>query len=216
MRDGFKELVAKVDTIAKDVTQVKKQVEKLPKELPGKVAEEVALQVVGESYYRWDSVSTYFPTLSFLFREISVEQGPRRTQIKVRLKERNEEVGEEEITRLEASCRDLSNLMYTYGTMRANYVNGDKRFKTTVFCRDYPNVERVLQSICRVIGDPYDKRHLSLTTARDRPNSIKRSTPLAGVPVNTVNYQTTRIVKLYKVVLMINGLASPIIIYKPS
>lgn len=172
--------------------------------------------MVGESYCRWDSLSTYFPTLSFLFREINVEQGPRRTQIKVRLKEKNEEVGEALIRRLQNSCASLSNHTSTYGTVRANYVNHDKRFKTTVCCEDYANAERVLQPIYEVIGDSYEREYLSLTTARNYSNSAKRTTPLASLLVNTVNYQTMIVVKLYKVVLLINGISSPIVLFKAT
>lgn len=78
--------------------------EKKEEELSKKVAEEVSLQVVGESCYRWDSVPTCFPTLSFTFREIDVEQGPRRAQIKVRLKERNEEVEEAKVPPLDLAA----------------------------------------------------------------------------------------------------------------
>lgn len=214
LQGGFKDLATKVDAVSKNVADVQKQLDELQKKLPGKVAEEVSLQVVGESYYRWDSVSTYFPTLSFLFREINVEAGPRRTQIKVRLKQRNQEIQDADVARIEASCASLDNLQYTYGTLRANYVNHDKRFKTTVFCQDVDNVDRVLKPICDVIGDPYERQNLSLTAARSRSNPHRRTTPIAGVGVNSVLYQTTIIVKLYKVVLLINGAASPIVIYK--
>ena len=55
---------------------------------------EVSLQIVGESYYRWDSTSTYFPTLTFLFKEVEASQykSTRRSQIKVRLNKRNEDL----------------------------------------------------------------------------------------------------------------------------
>ncbi|BDA51812.1 hypothetical protein COCOBI_pt-0960 (chloroplast) [Coccomyxa sp. Obi] len=174
------------------------------------------MQIVGESYYWWDSVSTYLPTLCLVFCEINVEQGPRRTQIKVRLKEKNEEVGDAEINRLRSSCAALSSLTDTYGIVRANYVNHDKWFKTTVFCADPPNVERVLQPICGVIGDPYDDRNLSLPTARESPNYRKRTTSLADVPINTVNYHTTVVVKFYKVGLLINELSLPIVLFKAT
>ena len=186
LQSGFKDLATKVDAVSKNVTDVQKQLDELQKKLPGKVAEEVSLQVVGESYYRWDSVSTYFPTLSFLFREINVEAGPRRTQIKVRLKQRNQEIQDADVARIEASCASLDNLQYTYGTLRANYVNHDKRFKTTVFCQDVDNVDRVLKPICDVIGDPYERQNLSLTAARSRSNPHRRNHPYSRCGGQTV------------------------------
>lgn len=45
------------------------------------IAQEVSLGVVGESYYKWDSVSTYYPTITFLFKETETSQYPRRSQV---------------------------------------------------------------------------------------------------------------------------------------
>jgi len=44
------------------------------KELVKEIALEVSLNIVGESYYKWDSTSTYYPTLTFLFKETGVSQ----------------------------------------------------------------------------------------------------------------------------------------------
>lgn len=63
------------------------------------IALEVSLQVVGESYYKWDSTSTYYPTLTFLY--------PRRSQIKLRLKQRNEEITPLAITKLKENCEKV-------------------------------------------------------------------------------------------------------------
>lgn len=56
------------------------------------LAEEMSLQMGGESYYKWDSVTTYFPTFTFLFREAGVSQYARKSQIKLRLSIRNEDL----------------------------------------------------------------------------------------------------------------------------
>ena len=58
---------------------------------------EVSLQIVGESYYKWDSISTYYPTVTFLFKEEGGLQYPRRSQIKVRLAKTNSEISEQDI-----------------------------------------------------------------------------------------------------------------------
>lgn len=83
---GVAEIVASTTYISDIVTQILTEVKLLPKrfeellegqikefkgyldewkkELIKEVAAEVSLQIVGESYYKWDSVTTYFPTVS--------------------------------------------------------------------------------------------------------------------------------------------------------
>jgi hypothetical protein len=58
--------------------------ERLPK-LSDSVSEMVASKIVGESYYRWDSVSSYFPTVPLLFLEVGNVTYARRAQFKARL-----------------------------------------------------------------------------------------------------------------------------------
>ena len=103
------------------------------KDLIQEIAQEVSLQVVGESYYKWDSVSTYFPTLTFLFKEQKVSKNSHRSQIKLRLPKKNEEISSDDIKTLKSKCVTILNKTYRYGTQRYNYVSSDKRFKTTIF-----------------------------------------------------------------------------------
>lgn len=46
------------------------------------ISDQVALKVVGESYYKWNSVSSFYPTVVFIFREAEAVNRPKRTQIK--------------------------------------------------------------------------------------------------------------------------------------
>ena len=43
------------------------------------IAAKFCLQVVSESYYKWESTSAYFPLITFLFRELGTEQYVRRS-----------------------------------------------------------------------------------------------------------------------------------------
>jgi hypothetical protein len=144
----------------------KEELDKTLSELPDKTAIETSLHVVGESYYRWDSVTTYFPTVTFLFREIGDTTYPRRSQIKVRLRQRNEELTELDIEKLKVSCQAVSTLRYTYGNTKINYVSSDKRFKTTMFAQDAPMAISILQNICDVIEEPFLERNISLIIGR--------------------------------------------------
>ena len=66
--------------------------------------------------------------------------------------------------------------------------------------------------IFSVIDEPFEVRNLSITEQRNRVNITKRSIPLSTVGLNKLNYQEDFNVELYKAVLLVNGLESPIIL----
>lgn len=185
------------------------------KELIEQVAQEVSLQIVGESYYRWDATSTYYPTLTFLFKEENTEQYPKRSQIKVRLNKKNEEVTDADISMLKRNCNKLINQRYTYGTDRYNYVSADKRYKTTVFGSNVSEIISLFTNLLSVLDEPFLERNLSITFGRNRINQTKRSKPLGDIKINEMDYQSSFSVKFYKAVLLVNGLEKPIILAKP-
>lgn len=176
------------------------------------IAQEVSLQVVGESYYKWDSVSTYYPTITFLFKEQGVSQYPRKSQIKLRLSKRNEELTDLDIKKLRTNCSLIVNSTYCYGTQRFNYVSTDKRFKTTVFGDNSSQIKALFNSLFKVISEPFEERNLSITSSRSRLNQTRRKSPLGDSDVNYISYNTPFVVKFKKAVLLVNGLKSPIVL----
>lgn len=70
----------------------------------------------------------------------------------------------------------------------------------------------MLRRILPVIQEEFIENNLSITTSRQTSNLIKRNTTLAGTPVNDVNYTDTFKVSLLKIVLMVNGAKSPLLI----
>ncbi len=163
---GVAEIVGSTTYISDIVTQILTEVKLLPKRfeelleeqikefksyldewkriLIKEVAQEVSLQIVGESYYRWDSVTTYFPTITFLFKEVGVSQYARKSQIKLRLLKRNEDLTTSDIDDLKKSCDAILNSTYCYGTQRFHYVSSDKRFKSTVFGKNTSQIKALL------------------------------------------------------------------------
>ena len=89
-------------------------------EFQQKIAIEVALSVVGESYSRFDSISSYYACLTFVFNE--------PTQIKVPLLKKADEFTEADIFALKTKMQAYANLTYKGGPVRGNYVSADKRF----------------------------------------------------------------------------------------
>ena len=199
----------------KKLEEVKDYLEEWKKSLIQDVAQEVSLQVVGESYYRWDSISTYYPTLTLLFKEQDVSQYPKRSQIKIRLSKKTTELTEADIDGLRNKCKQLEALSYVYGTRRFNYVSKDKRFKTTVFGSDITQVKQLFATIFSLINESFDEQNFSITYNRNRANLTKRLESLDNIGLNQTNYQKSFKVCLHKVVLLVNGLEKPIILYKP-
>ncbi len=97
------------------------------------------------------------------------------------------------------------------GQNRLNYVIQDKRFKTTLFSSNIKKIKNLLNHLFSLIDDPFD---LSLTVNRDRQNITKRQKPLRSIQPNLVNYKTIFPQKLFKIVWLINGLNSPILLAK--
>ena len=200
------------DLLTKQLDDLKDFLDEWKKDLIQEIAQEVSLQIVGESYYKWNSVSTYFPTLTFLFKEQKVSQKPRRSQIKLRLPKKNEELTSEDIKSLKSKCVTILNKTYRYGTQRYNYVSSDKRFKTTVFGQNSAEIKDLFKSIFEIIGEPFEVENLSITDQINRVNKTKRSVPLSTIEPNKINYQEDFKVEFYKAVLLVNGLESPIIL----
>lgn len=200
------------DLLKGQIKEFKTYLDEWKKDLIKEVAQEVSLQIVGESYYKWDSVTTYFPTITFLFKEVDVSQYPRKSQIKLRLSKRNEDLTKLDIDNLKKSCEAIMNSTYCYGTQRFNYVSPDKRFKTTVFGKNTSQIKILLSSLCKVINEPFDDRNLSITSSRTRVNQTKRLLPLDNTDLNTISYHTSFNVKFRKAVLLVNGLKSPIVL----
>lgn len=186
--------------------------EEWKKDLIKEVFQEVSLQIVGESYYKWDSVTTYFPTITFLFKEEGVSQYARKSQIKLRLSKRNEDLTPFDIDNLKRNCVTILNSTYCYGTDRFNYVSSDKRFKTTVFGKNTSQIKALLSSLFKVINEPFEDNNLSMNSSRTRVNQKKRLLPLDTTELNTISYQASFNVKFRKAVLLVNGLKSPIVL----
>lgn len=200
------------DLLEEQLKEFKSYLNDWKKDLIQEVAAEVSLQVVGESYYKWDSVVTYFPTITFLFKEVGVSQYARKSQIKLRLSKRNEDLTPLDVDNLKRSCAAILNSTYCYGTERFNYVSSDKRFKTTVFGNNTQQIKALLSSLCKVINEPFEECNLSITSSRTRVNTTKRLLPLDNTGLKPVSYETSFDVKFRKAVLLVNGLKSPIVL----
>jgi hypothetical protein len=109
----------------KDIETETQTLEKFFKEeiksLPETVAKEVSLWIVGEAYKKWDSVTSYFPSLTFIFVEDTESNAPRRCQIKVRLKKPGTDLTQADIEKLRVLTRAHRNMGYSWGRVAITF-----------------------------------------------------------------------------------------------
>lgn len=198
----------------KDKAELLKAIEQESKIFVEKTALEVSQLVVGESYYKWDSTSSYFPTVVFVFNEVTQAETPRRSQIKARLKKTSEELTQKDIEMLRERIQQHTNWKYRYGTVRANFVSGDKRWKSTVFIAEQKEALSVFQTVGKILNEKINPDLISYTTIKEkRPRITTRQSPLAGKGLNPTNYNSVFTVQLRKATLLVNNTEKPYLLY---
>lgn len=201
----------RINEVVKDFNETSK---KYKDEVIETVCEEIPNRVVGESYYRYNATSQFYPTLMLVFVEMTENKYPRRSQMKVKIKKETAQVTDLYIEELRKRFRELHRKQYRYGAQRACYVSSDKTYKNTLFCSNLGQAEQVFQNVYRLVDLPYDPRNISITSGRNRKPVTRRSEPLDGQIPKIDNYNEEFEVSLYRAVLHVNGMPKPILIYK--
>lgn len=83
-----------------------------------------------------------------------------------------------------------------------------------MFSNSREDANNVYNQALSYINDPFDSKNVSYTEKIERENNTSRKTPLDGVPVNNYNYKQAIHQKLFKIVLIVNGISKPITIYQ--
>lgn len=176
--------------------------------LPSIMTTEVCANIVGESYAKWDSISMYYPTLVFVFNEITSNNKPRRSQVKLRFNKASADVSEQDLKDIIARVKAQPTIKYVYGAVKGNYVSKDKRFKTTICGQNKQLISELLNSLFKIIPEDFDKELLSITDiGRKRPSITKRMVDLDNTGLNTVIYDETFTMQLKSVSILINGIS---------
>lgn len=152
------------------------------------ISDQVALKVVGESYYKWNSVSSFYPAVTVIFRQMHVATRLKRTQVKTRYNVRSEDFTEAMLAELHQRAEGLAGLRYNHGLTRGNYVSSDKRFKTTVYGQSTEDIAELFHKLLPVINEPFELANLSYTSGPRRVSITRRNVPLAGIPTQYNEY----------------------------
>jgi hypothetical protein len=180
------------------------------------IAEEATLRVVGEAYKKWDSTSSYFPCLVFIFKERGIMAGARRTQIKGRLLKAGQDLTDQDIEELRKRVNQKALVTYEHGRIRGNYIATDKRWKSTIFGKDRATIIDILKYVCDCIGEPFVSDTLSFTDGPRRVSHTRRTNPLTDIQPYRDEYALEFSVELFKVSLLVNGLDHPIVLRTPA
>lgn len=179
------------------------------------IAEEATLRVVGEAYKKWDSTSSYFPCLVFIFKERGVATGARRTQIKARPLKSGQDLTDQDIEELRERVNQRTLVTYEHGRIRRNYVAVDKRWKSTIFGKDRTTIVNILEYVCDCIREPFAPDTLSFTEGPRGVSHTRRTNPLVEIQPHRDDYALQFSVELFKVSLLVNGLEHPIVLRIP-
>ena len=211
----LQEIKEELSSIPENVVKRLKQVyNKHKQEVILAISEEVSLRIVGESYYKWNSTNSFYPTLVLKFKETHVFQKARVTQLKAKLKYTSAQLTDQILRELQLKIDGIKDLSYCHGPTRGNFVAKDKHFKTTVFANDKQEIETLLKAVLQVVEEPFIERNLSVTFGRKRESITRCTKPLGNTPVYVQDYNQSFRVQLYRAVLLVNGLERPIVFYK--
>ena len=178
--------------------------------------EEVALRIVGESYYRWDNMSHYYPTCIFVFVETEARRAPKRSQIKTRLPVLNDQFTPAYQGGLRRRVEQNKNLAYWHGTNRLTFVSESKNFRTTIFVNKQIEGNQLVNRLCSILKIPYHTKQISYTERGPRKRIDLQKPSITHFENNPADYQEPIFMKLYRVAVLINGSDHPIVIYQAA
>jgi hypothetical protein len=189
--------------------------EKCPSYSLDDIVEGICNSIVGETYYKWNSITKFYPSVVFLFLEKGISY-PKLSQIKTRLTclDYNIVPNEDFIKKLRTAILSrVPSLRYISGISRCNFVStSGVSWKSTIYCKDLENGKNVFEEILKIIGEDFDAATLSITSPRKLPQTL-----LEGHVASEqhANQSLVREVDMFihKVVLYCNGLPEPIILY---
>lgn len=88
IKDILKDLLKKAENWYKElIKEIKKMIDDFKKDLITEISDEICNKIVGESYYKWNSTNSFYPTLMFKFKEENINNRTRTTQLKLKLNE---------------------------------------------------------------------------------------------------------------------------------
>lgn len=170
------------------------------------VSKYLSERIVGESYLRYDSNSTYSPSLHLKFKTKFREDARRTSQIKLRFNYPTDQIDAAHLEQLRKQVASLNNLTYVAGKIRCNYVAEKRLFKTTIFSDSEQTVKDLLRQLIPLTNTQYIEENISFTFNSKRDHDIKRKKSLDNVIVNPPVLHRPVEMILSSAYLQVNGL----------
>ena len=175
-----------------------------------KIVEEICNSIVGETWYKWDGTTKYYPSIVFIFLEKGVSY-PKKAQVKTHLTKLNPGIQPSDFLIDDLSKKietNFNSFSYISGDFRCNFISKHKSsWKTTLFVKDFNQGEILLSKILDVLQENFDHSSLSGTSPRTRTQTFLEKYP-TDRRYRSANQELSRQVEmfLYKAVLLCNGL----------
>lgn len=173
----------------------------------------VSESIVGESYIKYDSSTSYWPTLMFKFKSADINIKSHYSQIKIRYYKKPDDISDVDIENLKQKIDEIKSITYMQGNLRANYVDEQRLFRTTVFVSNKGEVINLLNTIIPIGLLNFNEKQLSYTEQNLRINITKRKTTINNIELNTRKKFIETQMQLRSVFLQINGLEKQIKLY---
>lgn len=167
-------------------------------------------KIVGESYIKYDSFCSFWPTLLFKFKSIDTQKVKQYSQIKIRYFKKPNDIVEADINTLKLNIQMLYTLNYKQGTLRANYIDKNRLFRTTIFVDCKETVIKLLKTLIPLGLLEFQEKQLSYTEQNERFKVTKRTNSLGSFKLNKVPKIVSNTMTLNSVYLQINGLEKQI------
>jgi hypothetical protein len=148
---------------------------------------------------KWDSVTSYFPTVPLVFLELDCGKYPRRAQLKGRLPITGVHITPQMIDELKARAGEHSGFSLNHGNICANYVAPDKLFKKTINIKEKAEAVSALRVLCKILGEELHETRISYTDGLKRGSITRRTTPIGGTRAQQQDYRTSFRMKFVKV-----------------
>lgn len=178
------------------------------------ISNDVANKIVGESWSKTNGTTSFYPTIVFIMKEFQTDGTDRRAQIKLRYLKNPEDITDEDVGKLIIKAESLRDFSYFYGIKRINFVSKNKLIKTTLYVKEENEAYKVLDSFGKLVELEWDQSDITITDGGRRGSITRRNKPLINIEPFVENYNDVFKVKLYRVVLLINGLRKPIILFQ--
>ena len=182
-------------------------------EIVNNITLNISESIVGESYIKYDAATSYWPTLLFKFKSSDKLLKYNYSQIKIRYYKKPDDISDIDVINLKQKIKEIKEITYMQGNLRANYVDERRLFRTTVFVANKEAVINLLNIIIPIGLLNFNEKQLSYTEQNLRVKTTQTTKGIQKIKLNKMHKCTNTPMQLRSAFLQINGLEKQIKLY---